>query len=155
MTEWNIDTNRPVDRERAARIEGVVIEMEDEAQRALDKHGPENTMDAPGKSDGERLAILMEEVGEVAHELTYDAGVNIESIPGSRVSCELKSDSFSGTMLLPDGRSEWLLVDDLSDDALAVFGYRRTTARQRLRKELIQVGAMAATWAAMLGEEQA
>lgn len=31
-------------------------------------------------SDGERLAILMEEVGEVARELTYDSGGNKDKI---------------------------------------------------------------------------
>lgn len=94
---------------RAWRIKVALADMSVEAQRALDKHGSTNTMDAPDKTDGERLAILMEEVGEAAHELTYDAG-----------------------------------KDDLSLDPAAA-------SRERLRKELIQVGAMAATWAAMLG----
>lgn len=43
-----------------------------EATSAHLKHG-EHSMLGTGRSDGDRLAILMEEVGEVAHELTYDA----------------------------------------------------------------------------------
>ncbi len=42
-----------------------------EATRAHLKHG-EHSMLGPHYSSGDRLAILMEEVGEVAHELTYD-----------------------------------------------------------------------------------
>lgn len=34
----------------------------------------------PDMTDHERLAILMEEVGEVAHALTYDAGVEKEKL---------------------------------------------------------------------------
>ncbi|HUK72221.1 MAG TPA: hypothetical protein VLW50_26215 [Streptosporangiaceae bacterium] len=44
-----------------------------EATRAHIKHG-EHSMLGTAYSSGERLAILMEEVGEVAHELTYDQG---------------------------------------------------------------------------------
>lgn len=85
---------------RAARITDALVDMAAEAQRAYDKHGELNTMDAPTRDDGFRLAILVEEVGEVAKELTYDH------------------------------------QDEGQPD--------------RLRQELIQVGAMAATWAAML-----
>lgn len=42
-----------------------------EATRAHLRHG-ENSMMGERYSSGDRLAILMEEVGEVAHELTYD-----------------------------------------------------------------------------------
>jgi NTP pyrophosphatase (non-canonical NTP hydrolase) len=43
-----------------------------EATRAAIKH-PDNWMGGKNThNDHERLAILMEEVGEVAHELTYD-----------------------------------------------------------------------------------
>ena len=42
-----------------------------EATNAHLKHG-EHSMLSPNYSSGDRLAILMEEVGEVAHELTYD-----------------------------------------------------------------------------------
>ena len=42
-----------------------------EATRAYLKHG-KHSMVGPDYTPGERLAILMEEVGEVAHELTYD-----------------------------------------------------------------------------------
>jgi hypothetical protein len=44
-----------------------------EATRAYLKHG-EHSMLGPRYSSGDRLAILVEEVGEVAHELTYDQG---------------------------------------------------------------------------------
>lgn len=44
-----------------------------EATRAHLKHG-EHSMLGPHYSSGDRLAILVEEVGEVAHELTYDQG---------------------------------------------------------------------------------
>jgi hypothetical protein len=42
-----------------------------EATRAHLKHGDHSMLGACYTS-GDRLAILMEEVGEVAHELTYD-----------------------------------------------------------------------------------
>jgi NTP pyrophosphatase (non-canonical NTP hydrolase) len=44
-----------------------------EATAAHAKHG-EHSMLSQKHSSGERLAILVEEVGEVAHELTYDQG---------------------------------------------------------------------------------
>jgi hypothetical protein len=42
-----------------------------EATSAHAKHGSKSML-GPGYSHGDRLAILVEEVGEVAHELTYD-----------------------------------------------------------------------------------
>jgi hypothetical protein len=44
-----------------------------EATRAHLRHG-EHSMLSPSYTSGQRLAILVEEVGEVAHELTYDSG---------------------------------------------------------------------------------
>jgi len=44
-----------------------------EATRAHLKHGV-HSMLGDRYSSGDRLAILVEEVGEVAHELTYDQG---------------------------------------------------------------------------------
>jgi hypothetical protein len=44
-----------------------------EAARAHVLHG-ENSMSGAGHTPHARLAILVEEVGEVAHELTYDQG---------------------------------------------------------------------------------
>lgn len=44
-----------------------------EATRAHLRHG-EHSMLGPHYSASDRLAILVEEVGEVAHELTYDQG---------------------------------------------------------------------------------
>lgn len=42
-----------------------------EATRARSKHGPYSMM-GDRHTDATRLAILVEEVGEAAHELTYD-----------------------------------------------------------------------------------
>lgn len=81
----------------------VYIEVDNERTRAHAKHFPNSRELAPA-SDGEWLPILMEEVGEVAHELTYDAG------PG----------------------------------ALA-----------RIRKELVQVAAMACAWIEAIDREPA
>ena len=79
-------------------LSGFTLEaIQAEATRAHHKHG-EYSMLGTRYSSGDRLAILVEEVGEVAHELTYDQG----------------------------GR------------------------RDELVKELIQVAAMAATWAEFL-----
>lgn len=47
--------------------------VQTEATRAHAKHG-EYSMLGPNYSASDRLAILVEEVGEVAHELTYDVG---------------------------------------------------------------------------------
>lgn len=44
-----------------------------EATGAHAKHGPYSML-GERYSPGDRLAILVEEVGEVAHELTYDQG---------------------------------------------------------------------------------
>ncbi len=44
-----------------------------EATRAHLRHG-EHSMLGTRYTSGDRLAILVEEVGEVAHELTYDQG---------------------------------------------------------------------------------
>jgi hypothetical protein len=44
-----------------------------EMKRAHEKHGPDSML-SPGKDRGTRLAILMEEVGEVARAMTYDEG---------------------------------------------------------------------------------
>lgn len=73
--------------------------IQNEAVRAHLKH-QEFSMLSPRYSAGDRLAILVEEVGEVAHELTYDGGG-----PG-----------------VGEGRIE------------------------ELKKELIQVSAMSASW---------
>jgi hypothetical protein len=51
---------------------GVIAGLVAEYDRAKAKHG-ENTLDGALSNDLMRLAALVEEVGEVAHELTYDA----------------------------------------------------------------------------------
>lgn len=50
-----------------------------EAIRAHVKHG-ENSLLNPGIPSGLKLAALMEEVGEVAHELTYDTEDNRDNL---------------------------------------------------------------------------
>jgi hypothetical protein len=128
-----------------------------EAERALEKHGPENTMDAPGKTDGYRLAILGEEFGEVCKELTYDNQADqIIGDPGWRgLGADWEDWGKGESYLTPHGfPQERLRVADLTDEELAKYGYRRVTQKERLRKELVQVGAMAATWIALLDSEE-
>jgi hypothetical protein len=139
--------------DRETRILGAATEAAAEAARALEKHGPENTMDAPSKTDGERLAILIEEAGEVAKELTYDhAGVQLVST-GERPDPWVSEVAFIGNGKVivtdPDGHHErW--IEEMDDEELRILGYRRISQQERLRKELIQTAAMALTWAAML-----
>jgi hypothetical protein len=65
----------------AAVIGDVILEYD----RAKVKHG-ENTLDGALSNDLLRLAALVEEVGEVAHELTYDAaGFGLETDEAARV----------------------------------------------------------------------
>lgn len=52
-------------------MSGIWDEVQAERDRAHAKHG-EESMEALDVTDLKRLAILMEEVGEVAHALTYD-----------------------------------------------------------------------------------
>jgi NTP pyrophosphatase (non-canonical NTP hydrolase) len=86
----------------------VYNQIHAERVRAHEKHGAlGNSREDAHWTNSEWLPILMEEVGEVAHELTYDA----------RYEAELRQD----------------------DDPEA-------TRRKALRKELMQVAAMAAAW---------
>lgn len=55
----------------SALSELTVTTVEAEAIRAHLKHGRHSMMN-PAMDMGERLAILVEEVGEVAHAMTYD-----------------------------------------------------------------------------------
>jgi hypothetical protein len=57
----------------AVLSELTLAAVQAEATRAHLRHGA-CSMLAPTYTSGQRLAILVEEVGEVAHELTYDAG---------------------------------------------------------------------------------
>ena len=53
----------------------VYTDVDEERIRAHKKHGASgNSRENAHRSDKEWLPILVEEVGEVAHELTYDAG---------------------------------------------------------------------------------
>ena len=56
---------------RLALSEITLAAIQAEATRAVVKHG-DHSMLGPHYTPGDRLAILMEEVGEIAHELTYD-----------------------------------------------------------------------------------
>lgn len=51
----------------------VLLGVEKELSRAIKKHGFEKTPMSPTMDDGTRMIILMEEVGEFSHELTYDS----------------------------------------------------------------------------------
>lgn len=53
---------------------GVEDDMHSEITRALTKHGYEKTPMNPLMPNSVRLAILVEEVGEVARAMTYDEG---------------------------------------------------------------------------------
>ena len=77
-------------------VSGVYDDVHEERERAHAKHGAKgNSRENAAWDEHEWLAVLTEELGEAAHELTYDTG------PG---------------------------------------------ARERLRKELVQVAAMACAW---------
>lgn len=52
----------------------VCLDIKEEFKAAIKKHGFEQTPANPKMSDGERLKILVEEVGEVARAMTYDEG---------------------------------------------------------------------------------
>ena len=77
----------------------IFEELRAERQRQEEKFG-DNSMASPSLSDLQRLAILVEEVGEVAHALNEAA-------------------------LSPQDRSAWLV---------------------EMRRELIQVAAVAVAW---------
>lgn len=57
----------------AVLSELTLTAIQAEATRAHIRHA-DHSMLSPAYTSGQRLAILVEEVGEVAHELTYDAG---------------------------------------------------------------------------------
>lgn len=48
--------------------------LKEEIQRAMDKHGWEQTPLNPGMFPSQKLIICVEEVGEVARAMTYDEG---------------------------------------------------------------------------------
>lgn len=86
----------------------VYDEVHEERERAHEKHAG-NSREDQYWFDGEWLAILVEEMGEVAHELTYDV-YDPDSLEGKR----------------PMG----------------------------LRKELVQVAAMACAWIDAIDEQE-
>lgn len=51
--------------------------LTEEIKRARDKHGIVKTPQDPNMREGEKLAILVEEVGEVARALTYDQEMDL------------------------------------------------------------------------------
>lgn len=65
-SHWTPPTPVPPQFAEALRV------VTDEYLRAKAKHG-DNCIDGPNYTETQRLAVLVEEVGEAAHELTYDA----------------------------------------------------------------------------------
>lgn len=61
----------------------LMHEVVDGRVKAHLKHG-DNSVEALGAGSRQWLPILMEEVGEAAHELTYDASPNPNGIEGPR-----------------------------------------------------------------------
>lgn len=57
-----------------ALLGGLHAEVSREVHRAHEKHGELSMVAVNGKTQAERLVILVEEVGEVARALTYDEG---------------------------------------------------------------------------------
>lgn len=51
-----------------------------ESERAVAKHGLERSALSPALGDAEKLAILVEEVGEVARAMTYDEAQGLEHL---------------------------------------------------------------------------
>lgn len=51
-----------------------------EFKRAIEKHGVSKTPANPIMTNGDRIIILVEEVGEVARAMTYDEGNPEEAI---------------------------------------------------------------------------
>jgi predicted HAD superfamily Cof-like phosphohydrolase len=66
--------SNPVPDEVEAAFDDVLSAMRAEFKRAVEKHTLARTPANPLMSDGERLKILVEEVGEVARAMTYDEG---------------------------------------------------------------------------------
>jgi hypothetical protein len=52
----------------------TIRDVRDEISRAIDKHGIENTPLNPELDPRDAFICISEELGELAHELTYDAG---------------------------------------------------------------------------------
>lgn len=60
--------------ERLKSTGGLFDAVADEAQRAIDRHGFDQTPANPDMNIHEKMTILTEEVGEVARACTYDEG---------------------------------------------------------------------------------
>lgn len=58
----------------------MTLAVKAEFKRALSKHGFDRTPANPKMTPGERIIILVEEVGEVARAMTYDEGSAEEAI---------------------------------------------------------------------------
>jgi hypothetical protein len=66
----------------------LIPEIAKNYDRAVVKHG-DRTLDGPGLSDIERLAALVEEVGEVAELFTYDHTGADEALYKAKIRAEL------------------------------------------------------------------
>ncbi len=57
-----------------ANLKLIFDQVDDEMDRAIEKHGFKRTPMNPEMSNERRFILLAEEVGEVARALTYDEG---------------------------------------------------------------------------------
>lgn len=78
---------------------------------AHEKHG-ENSIEALPAGDPRWLAVLIEEVGEVAHALTYDADLLATDLADELLDvmavCSAWLDAWRYEGVLPDPRGAWL-----------------------------------------------
>ena len=92
------------------QLEPVLQAVIREYWRARNKHG-DNCIDGVHYTDHQRLAIVMEEVGEIAHELTYDVaggvGVGLDDSSVEAVTRMWKEVIQAGTMLVGWGGYLW------------------------------------------------
>ncbi len=66
--------NRGRDHDAHVAFHEMTLQAKAEFKRAIAKHGLDRTPASPSMTDGEKLIILVEEVGEVARAMTYDEG---------------------------------------------------------------------------------
>lgn len=71
---FHASSSTPAATRAAAELTDVFPEVLDEIRRAVAKHGYTRTPLWAGQTRAANLAVLVEEVGEVASALTYDRG---------------------------------------------------------------------------------
>lgn len=62
--------------------EQSLMDVREESRRAVEKHGASRVLTSWEMPHGEKLACLVEEIGEVANCLTYDSGKTQEDLAG-------------------------------------------------------------------------